>query len=774
MKLFELFATLGLDTKEFDGGLDKAHEKSEGFLAKAGKTAAGAGKAIAVGLGAGAVAFGKLGIEALKLGGSLEQNLGGAEAVFERFAVVVERKGKEAFEKLGISTSDYLATANKMGSLFQGAGFSIDQSMKMSTDAMQRAADVASIMGIDTSAAMEAVAGAAKGNFTMMDNLGVAMNDTTLQAYALEQGLIKKGETMTQQQKIEAAMAMFMDKTAYAAGNYAKENDTLAGSLSTAQAAMKNFLDGSGDVDSLVAAFSNVADVVVKNIDTMLPRLTKGLSDLVTKLTPKIPPLLRKLLPALLQGATMLLDGVIAALPGVLGALADILPDVLAAIAELFPGLLTALIDGLVMIINSLASQMPTLIPIIIEAILTGILTLFENADALLEAGLLLLQGIVEGVIAAIPMILELMPKIIGAIKNALTSGLQALINVGANILAAIWTGITGNATSAQDVKDFFSGLWSEVAGYVTGVVTKAGALLGDIWGALNGDETSKQNIAKVFTDIVEGIKTTIDNIVTKAKELLGNILDALNLDPAAKENILAFFSEMWAAVVGYITGVYNAAAKLLKDIWNALFGDTASNEGILAVFSGIWDAVKEYINSVIDVVAGLLAAIWNALTSDSINAEGIKGFFSTLWNNIGKAATEAWDKIKGAIQGAIDKVKEFLGFNNVGKESEWEYYGGPRKPKATGFNYVPYDNYPANLHEGEAVLTKAQAREWRKGDGGSADVGSIVSAVTSAIVQAMSGWGVSMDGEPVGTMIAPYVSDAMGAEVNAGRLSTV
>ena len=40
-------------------------------------------------------------------------------------------------------------------------------------------------MGIDTAAALESVTGAAKGNFTMMDNLGVAMNATTLEAYAL-------------------------------------------------------------------------------------------------------------------------------------------------------------------------------------------------------------------------------------------------------------------------------------------------------------------------------------------------------------------------------------------------------------------------------------------------------------------------------------------------------------------------------------------------------------------------------------------------------------
>jgi hypothetical protein len=39
--------------------------------------------------------------------------------------------------------------------------------MDLSTRAMQRAADVASIMGIDLDSAMESIAGAAKGNFTI-------------------------------------------------------------------------------------------------------------------------------------------------------------------------------------------------------------------------------------------------------------------------------------------------------------------------------------------------------------------------------------------------------------------------------------------------------------------------------------------------------------------------------------------------------------------------------------------------------------------------------
>ena len=53
---------------------------------------------------------------------------------------------------------------------------------------------MASVMGIDMEMAMESIAGAAKGNFTMMDNPSVAMNATTLEAYALEKGVNFKVE----------------------------------------------------------------------------------------------------------------------------------------------------------------------------------------------------------------------------------------------------------------------------------------------------------------------------------------------------------------------------------------------------------------------------------------------------------------------------------------------------------------------------------------------------------------------------------------------------
>lgn len=41
----------------------------------------------------------------------------------------------------------------------------------------------------------------------------------------------------------------------------------------------------------------------------------------------------------------------------------------------------------------------------------------------------------------------------------------------------------------------------------------------------------------------------------------------------------------------------------------------------------------------------------------------------------------------------------------------------------ATGLGRVPYDNYPALLHEGEQVLTAAEARSYNQGGAGSVQI---------------------------------------------------
>ena len=99
-----------------------AAEESSGKFEKLGGVLKGIGAAMgAVVVAAGAAAI-KLGKEVIEQFGELEQNLGGSEAVFGEYAASIQKIGEDAYKNLGVSQSSYLATANKMGALFQGSG----------------------------------------------------------------------------------------------------------------------------------------------------------------------------------------------------------------------------------------------------------------------------------------------------------------------------------------------------------------------------------------------------------------------------------------------------------------------------------------------------------------------------------------------------------------------------------------------------------------------------------------------------------------------------
>lgn len=217
-ELNEMQAELKQSTDGIGKMADEAEDstgKFDGFKAALGGIGVVLGS-ITAATGAAAVAMAKTVVQSF---GELEQNLGGSEAVFAEYAESIQRVGEEAYKNLGVSQSQYLATANKMGALFQGSGLEIAESYELTTQAMQRAADMASVMGIDMQVALDSVAGAAKGNFTMMDNLGVAMNATNIEAYALANGIDFVWKEASQADKARVAMQMFLENTTQYAGN---------------------------------------------------------------------------------------------------------------------------------------------------------------------------------------------------------------------------------------------------------------------------------------------------------------------------------------------------------------------------------------------------------------------------------------------------------------------------------------------------------------------------------------------------------------------------
>ena len=461
MELFKILGTVAIDNQDANKALDETtgkaeqtHSRLSTAFNKVGGAAVKVGKVMATGLAAGATAFTGLATKALNLGGELEQNMGGSEAVFGEYAQSMQDKASRAFSKMGLSASGFLATANKMGALFQGAGFGIEESADLSAEAMQRAADVASIMGIDTAAAMEAVAGAAKGNFTMMDNLGVAMNETALANYALEKGLEKSYSAMTQQEKIGLAMEMFLDKTSYAAGNYAKENETLAGSLGTAKAAFENFLTGAGTVEDVVDSVLNAASVIMTRIQELLPRLVEGVNQLITQLMPHLPAIIETLLPGIITGAVSLMTGLIGALPMIVQILIEQIPFILLqigkALIQAFPALFDTVKNLFVQIWDFIADGLRN-IGIDFEGAFANIKGIFQDAwgwlkDVWENVGKPIFKGITDFLSGVFTgnwkKAWEGVKSILTGIFNGILTGIETMINGGINAINRLIGGI--------------------------------------------------------------------------------------------------------------------------------------------------------------------------------------------------------------------------------------------------------------------------------------------------------------------------------------------
>ena len=64
-------------------------------------------------------------------------------------------------------------------------------------------------------------------------------------------------------------------------------------------------------------------------------------------------------------------------------------------------------LDLIVNLANGMAESLPTLIPVVIESLLTVVTTLLDNIDQLIDAGITLIMALADGLIAALPKLME-------------------------------------------------------------------------------------------------------------------------------------------------------------------------------------------------------------------------------------------------------------------------------------------------------------------------------------------------------------------------------
>lgn len=324
--------------------------------------------------------------------------------------------------------------------------------------------------------------------------------------------------------------------------------------------------------------------------------------------------------------------------------------------------------------------------------------------------------------------------------------GTQALEE---NISAWEEAGKAAAQTSALEAKrDMLSGIADEIAreqGLLTSAQKEMEQHVND---AVVMGTMVAQQLGTEFDGTAESFRAMMDSVAAyAAAESLGftdaEIADVLSGYDSASEK-----AEEHTEKIAELQEKYSTVEAGISESTDAIQGDVGALEGTV---TESFDGIETATDGLITGFDQGDAAYENAYNTGIGAANGLNDAYSSF-----SAAANAYSLRASLLGGGVPFI--------------------PNAPKlAVGLDYVPYDEYPAQLHEGEAVLTKAEAADWRRG--GSVQAPSaqeIGNAVASAMREVMNGMGVYMGADRVGDLVTERVSRNIAKNARGIRYSNV
>lgn len=666
MELFSLFGKIGIKNQEANKAIDETTGKAEGAHGKIGKAFSGvgnlavkAGKAIGVGLAAGAAAFSAVSVAAVKNYAEYEQLVGGVETLFgtggkslEEYAQSVGKSVEDAseefnklqsaqgavmehsrnsFKETGLSANAYMETITSFSaSLIQSLGGDTQKAAEVGHKAVVDMSDNANKMGTNIQDIQNAYQGFAKQNYTMLDNLKLGFGGTKEEM----QRLLKEAEKISGihynidsfADVVEAIHVM--QESMGIAGTTAKEAEkTISGSIGMMKAAWTDLLTGMADSDQDIAklvnnvtySFGRVLDNIIPRIQEALPRVIEGLTQVLLQLSAYLPGLLQTILPALIDGATQLL-----------GALFSILPMIFNI---LFNTILPEVSDNFIAFLDKIFSQVPPEF--------SGLQTAYENIkQIILEVASMVgeffssfsgaddSKGKVDGLKDAIKGVSDFLADATGGVKDFVTWFKQGGTSV--DVFKSAIVGATGAWTA-----------YKVVTSVIKGVETARNVILG----VSNGLMLAHMVRTKALT-AAEGAHAAATVAGTGAVKAFNA---AMAINPwgiliaaiaAAVAGLVWFFSQtetgkkMWSDFTKWLGETWQSLVNGAGQIW----------QGLVDFFSNLWTSIKDTASSAWEGVQSALTSTWSSIVSAAQAVwNGLVAFFNVLWGSIAIIFQVAW-----------------------------------------------------------------------------------------------------------------------------------
>lgn len=381
---------------------------------------------------------------------------------------------------------------------------------------------------------------------------------------------------------------------------------------------------------------------------------------------------------------------------------------------------------------------------------ITGLVEKFNSLDEETQNNIVKF-GLFLAAIGPVMLILSKLFSVVSIGVNIFKT-LKSGINLARNSFTLLNAGITSLPKSISLLGKAFGLLTNPI----TLIITIVGALIGVFVYLWNTNEEFKNKVIEIWETIKESISNVVQGIITFFTETIPTAFNTfVNETLPNIINAIATWFEQLPYRIGFAIGqIVGYIVNMGVSIWGWITTDLPLIiEGIVQWFAQLPSRIGEWLQNVISKViawgSDLIAkgkqtaqefvqnfvSFMRELPSkvkkiidelpDKIKAVGSKlkqagkDIFNKLFDGIKSVASEITDFVQGIadtvgniISGIID------GFNSVvsGADKARSAARSVDGKHANGLDYVPYNGYVAELHEGERVLTKQQNRDYNRG----------------------------------------------------------
>lgn len=168
------------------------------------------------------------GSAAIETASDLQEVQNVVDTAFGEMAGQVNQFASTAITNFGMSELAAKQTAGQFMSMSTALGISQQEAANMSLSVTGLTGDMASFYNVSQDVAQTALASIWTGETESLKRFGIVMTQTNLEQYAMQQGIRKTMDQMTQAEQVQLRYNYVMEQTALAQGDFVKTQDSWA------------------------------------------------------------------------------------------------------------------------------------------------------------------------------------------------------------------------------------------------------------------------------------------------------------------------------------------------------------------------------------------------------------------------------------------------------------------------------------------------------------------------------------------------------------------